>query len=231
MTEILLVLGAALAVIASQKFIRSYWFHRSTYTPSDLVIVFDDVMMCPVDGRVVYIKKVTDGLVRTTKKGTYIAENWVGKQDGYLVGIYMCIYDRHFIANPVESAITVRHIPTTANIPMMDLWEYVNFYFIGRFVDWFEEKAFSYKLQNEKVIYDYANGVKLMGIADKFVNKIEIPKGVETGEPVRQGEKIGHIRRGSQVDVFIPEELFNQWFVAVNEKVKVGEPLCQLKSR
>lgn len=227
MMTIALVALAALSVFASQKFLRSYWFHRSRYDKDTFVRLFDEAVMCPVDGTVVYVKEVTDGLVRTEKKGTYIAENWVGKQDGVLIGIYMCIYDRHFIASPVAGTVSARHEPTTANIPMMDLWEYVHFYFVGKFVDWFEEKAFRYKLQNEKVIYDYTNGMKLMAIADKFVNKIEIP---ELGD-VQQGQKIGHIRRGSQVDIFIPAELLQRLHVAPHHKMKVGELLCTQKKR
>jgi phosphatidylserine decarboxylase len=224
--------GAALAVYLSQKFVREWWFHRQNLESHPIA---DYEVTSPVDGTVVYVKNVYKGKVMTTKKGRVIEEDWVDGQDGVLVGIYMCVYDRHFIASPITDFLDdIEHRPTTANIPMMDLWEYINFYFVGRFVDWFEEKAFDYKLKNEKVIYKYFSGVRMMGIADKFVNKIEIPNSVSIKSFLTtRFEKIGHIRRGSQVDLFIPMHLIEKSDLAVlvkpNQKVKAGQVIWSKK--
>jgi len=227
--ETLLVGGAALSVWLSQKFVRDWWFSRQHYD-LDNIALLDDFVMTPVDGTIVYVKEVKDGKVTTEKKGRVIAEDWVDGESGYLIGIYMCVYDRHFVVSPVSDFVRYRHVPTTANIPMMDLWEYINFYYVGRFVDWFEEKAFSYKLHNEKIIYEFDCGIKMMGIADKFVNKIEVPEKLKHHPLVMKGEKIGHIRRGSQVDVFIPEYLFAETHLNPGDRVEVGSVLCQIKT-
>lgn len=231
MIELITLGSAGLSVYLTQKFAREWWFHRQKFDMGIISKHSYGEFAAPVDSTVVYIKEVKDGKVTTEKKGRVIDEDWVGEQDGVLIGLYMCIYDRHFIINPLTDTINVRHVKTDANIPMMDLWEYINFYVIGRFVDWFEEKAFDYKLQNEKVIYDYGSGVKLMGIADKFVNKIIIPKELlESQELIGRGIKIGHIKRGSQVDVFIPKRMFNHTDFKVGDKVKAGDILCTLKN-
>lgn len=226
----LVVGGSALAVVLSQKFTREWWFKRHTLDREKIDHYPEAAFLVPVDGTIVYIKDVHEGKLTTEKKGTMIAEDWVEGQSGILVGIYMGIYDRHFIVNPLGDFLSVRHEKTTGNIPMMDVWEYINFYYFGRLVDWFEEKAFGYKLQNEKVIYDYACGVKLMGIADKFVNKIEIPQELHDGHVYQpRGQKIGYIKRGSQVDVFIPTHLFDQLtHIKVGTTVKAGNALCRM---
>jgi phosphatidylserine decarboxylase len=58
-------------------------------------------------------------------------------------------------------------------------------------------------------------------IADQQVNKIDCS--VTEGDPVRIGERIGMIRRGSQVDLFVPRLRPGDFpGLAVGTKVRAG---------
>lgn len=189
--------------------------------------------LSPVDGTILYINDVTDGRVVTQKNGINVREDWVGKHNGVLIGIYMSIFDRHFVINPIDDLFEVAEWKKVKNggLPMMDVLEYIHFYYFGKMVSWFESKAFTYKQANEHVILKSNSGVRLMLIGDKFVNKITVNDTNPSDKKITDGlraMKIASIRRGSQVDVFIPDYLFKEMSKEVGQKVKVGETLCQM---
>jgi phosphatidylserine decarboxylase len=103
------------------------------------------------------------------------------------------------------------------NLPMVDLWEYVNFTLFRKAVNLF---AAPFHLENERMTMQISNGslvCVLILIADRFVNKIT--RFFENGQRVDQGDKISFIERGSQTDLFIPSQ-------AMSIKVRPGDQVC-----
>jgi hypothetical protein len=75
--------------------------------------------------------------------------DWDGvSPEGWLIGVYMSPLDVHYTYAPIAG--TVRRIvytPARANLPMVDLWEYVSMAWLRRAVDLLGKK---YHLQNER---------------------------------------------------------------------------------
>lgn len=110
--------------------------------------------------------------------------------------------DVHFNYAPIEGKIT-KMVKTQAktNLPMVDLWEYVNVTYFRRAIDVFSAK---YRLINERLTFLIEGSdisVATVEIADKFVNKITAY--VNEGDNLELGQKTSFIERGSQVDLII----------------------------
>jgi phosphatidylserine decarboxylase len=134
-----------------------------------------------------------------------IAKTEVGNGPGWLLGIYMTPFDVHFNRAPIDGEIRVLHYHRTgANLPMVDLWEYVNFTLFRKAVNLF---AAPFHLENERLTMQIRSGRTecfLILIADQFVNKIT--RFFTEQQQIKKGEKIAFIERGSQTDLFIPQE-------------------------
>lgn len=168
------------------------------------------LVVSPCDGRVMYIRRVEAGRVVSEKKGeripiTEITREAVGVERGWLIGIYMSPLDVHFNYAPVAGTVeSVAYHGARANLPMVDLWEYVNLVWLGRAVNLFS-KAFHFENErNTVIVNDGARRFAVVEIADRFVNKIDCF--VREGDRLEAGQKIGFIRRGSQVDLFVGDE-------------------------
>jgi phosphatidylserine decarboxylase len=170
----------------------------------------DNLILAPADGRLMYVRAVKAGEVVSDKQGKKIriselARTELGDAHGWLLGIYMTPFDVHFNRAPIEGEITTLHYRRTEmNLPMVDLWEYVNFTLFRKAVDLF---AAPFHLENERLTLQIRNGKAtcfLILIADRFVNKIT--RFFEEAQQVRMGDKISFIERGSQTDLFIPSE-------------------------
>jgi phosphatidylserine decarboxylase len=115
----------------------------------------------------------------------------------------MSPFDVHYNYAPVSGTVTAqRYRKADANLPMVDLSEYIRIAFLRRPFDNF---AAAFHLENERntvVIQDGgAPDVAVVEIADKFVNKIDIL--AHEGDALKVGSKLGFIKRGSQVDVIV----------------------------
>jgi phosphatidylserine decarboxylase len=188
-----------------------YWYLRNAYffrdplrrSPAD-----PDAILAPCDGTVVYVKPFRAGKIEVSKLGEAIPLPEIHRSshrfdDGWLIGIYMSPLDVHFNYAPVTATVAdVVHAPAAYNLPMVDLWEYVQLTFLRRAVDLF---AHRYRLVNERnTLFLHSEGrppLAMVEIADKFVNKISCF--VKAGETVRAGQKVSFIARGSQVDLII----------------------------
>ncbi|HHY92154.1 MAG TPA: phosphatidylserine decarboxylase [Firmicutes bacterium] len=190
-----------------------YWYLRSVYFFRDPVRHPPDdpaAILAPCDGTVVYVKRLHGGVIEADKLGRAIPlpelhRSVHGFDAGWLIGIYMSPLDVHFNYAPVTASVNdVVHTPAATNLPMVDLWEYVNLTFLRRAVDLF---AHRYHLVNERnTIFLRAEGrppLAMVEIADKFVNKISCF--VTAGDRVQAGQKVSFIARGSQVDLIIGE--------------------------
>jgi phosphatidylserine decarboxylase len=196
---------------------RNVFFYRDPQRP---IPPGDDLVVAPADGRVMYLHRVKAGEVVSDKQGRKIKIDELAKTDikdaeGWLLGIYMTPFDVHFNRAPIDGEITTVHYHRTgANLPMVDLWEYVNFTLLRRAVDMFARR---FHLENERMTIHIRNGRKsvfLILIADQFVNKIT--RFFQESQQIAKGEKICFIERGSQTDVFIP-------FTELSFAVKPGD--------
>ncbi len=184
---------------------RFVWFYRDPARTADAA---GDVFISPADGQVVYIKKFTGGKVVSTKLGREIKLTELTDLDlpehgdGWIVGIYMSPFDVHFNYAPASGKITrIAYTKAKANVPMVDLWEYIRFTYLRQAADNFSAKFHLVNERNSLLVegpgFDYA----VIEIADKFVNKITCF--VKEGQDLKTGDKVGFIDRGSQVDLII----------------------------
>lgn len=187
-----------------------WWFRKVFFyrDPHRAIPAGDELVLSPADGRIMYLRRVAAGEVVSQKLGQQIPISELAKTDlgnvgGWLVGIYMSPFDVHYNRAPIDGEITViHHHRTSANLPMVDLWEYLRFTLFRKAVDLF---AAPFHLQNERLTMEIQNGRMrciLILIADRFVNKIT--RFFEDAQYVSKGEKICFIARGSQTDLFIP---------------------------
>jgi len=190
-----------------------FWWFRNVFffrNPERPIPAGDDLVLSPADGRIMYVRRVAAGEVVSHKTGQQIpiaelAKTDLGNVGGWLLGIYMSPFDVHYNRAPIDGEISViHHHRASANLPMVDLWEYVSFTLFRKAVDLF---AAPFHLENERLTMQIQNGKMrcvLILIADRFVNKIT--QFFEDAQHVSKGERISFIARGSQTDLFIPSE-------------------------
>jgi phosphatidylserine decarboxylase len=153
---------------------------------------FSRQVLSPADGRILDVKDIFE-----TK---YL--NCPTKR----ISIFMSIFDVHVNRSPLEGQIEYLH------------------YIPGRFSSAFKEKA---SLDNEQVSIGIVKRIegdtnkKLMFtlIAGLIARRIVLWK--RQSDMVRKGERIGMIRFGSRVDLFLPQEV--EIAVAKGEKVFAGK--------
>lgn len=211
---------------------RKKWFFRD---PDHGQVIQDDQMiLSPVYGIVAYVKQVKDGVVVSEKKGEEIKISDITKTDwgddehpgeGWLIGIAMTALDVHYQYSPFPAQIqSIFHYQTGRNLPMFDLWEYIQITWLRKFVQlWCK----AYVLENERQTF-WLKGknakLALILIADKFVDKITTYVQVEGA--VNSGAKLSFIARGSQVDVLVCGQAGLE--VLVKPGDAVSGPLTQL---
>ena len=201
------LVGFALFTALFLWYTRKIWFFRDpdhTKTQQDL-----SALRSPVYGRVAYIRKITDGVVVSEKKGEKILikditkDDWAnGSGEGWLIGIAMTALDVHYQYAPLPGTMKeIRHHAHGRNLPMFDLWEYVQITWLRKGVQLFAKK---YVFENERQtmwIDAEKARIGLVLIADKFVAKVTTF--VREGQTVKSGGKLSFIGRGSQVDVVV----------------------------
>jgi phosphatidylserine decarboxylase len=204
-TVIISIVAVVLILTILYLLNRFVWFYRDPVRTPEAK---GKVVISPADGQVVYIKEFTDGAVESEKLGRKIALTELTElklpahAQGWIIGIYMSPFDVHFNYAPLPGVVkSIRYTKAQANLPMVDLWEYIRFSFFRRAVDNFTEKFHLANERNSLLVegpgFDYA----VIEIADKFVNKITCY--TREGLSVEPGTKVGFIDRGSQVDLII----------------------------
>lgn len=198
-------LGFALTIAGFFHWKRNIWFFRDPprRAPGD-----PGVIVAQCDGRVIYIQEIKDGQIVSEKLGTQIFIEEITKSpdappNGVLIGIYMSPYDVHFNYAPISGRVRkIVHAQVQINLPMVDLWEYIQFVWFRRAVNLL---GHAFHLQNERntIVIEGPCKVAMVEIADKVVNKIDCY--VHEGEELRQGQKVSFIKRGSQVDLILWE--------------------------
>ncbi len=192
-----------IVVIAGSLLLWRFYRDPERVTPAD-----KNSILSPADGKIIYIKKTEDGKIPfTEKKGRTFSLHDFFQSDafpskGYLIGISMNFLDVHVTRAPMEGRI--------------DLLKHIK----GLFISLKMKEAV---IQNERVLTVIDNGnfkVGVVQIASRLVRKI-VPF-IQEGYEVQRGQRIGMIRFGSQVDLYIPD--LPSFFLKVNpgDTVKAG---------
>jgi len=168
----------------------------------------ESAILSPADGRILYVKKTEDGEIPFSEKNgrkfrlTDFFMSDLLSMRGTLVGIQMNFLDVHVNRAPLDGRVT--------------LLKHIN----GLFVSLGKKEAI---IQNERVFTVIDSGyikVGIVQIASRLVRKI-VPY-IREGSEVKRGQRIGMIRFGSQVDLYLPDVPSFRIEVRPGEKVKAG---------
>lgn len=161
-------------------------------TPRRKITAKDNEIVSPADGNVIYINRIDpDSKLISVKNGSVSELSEITQSDLILrpcwqIGINMTPFDVHKNCSPISGNIIF------------------NKHIIGKF---HSLKDFLSMTENERHTYVIENKLCRVGvvqIASKRVKRID--SYVKQGDAVKQGEWLGMIRFGSQVDVFLPLE-------------------------
>lgn len=225
---ILIVIFAFLPIIIFSS-LWFYWFRNIFFfrDPIRKLPQGDRIIVSPADGRIMYIYEVNNSEIICKKNDQNININEISKiqntsGNGWLIGIYMTPFDVHYNYAPISGKVnSLYHFKAKINLPMVDLWEYINFTLLKRAVNLFSAK---FHFENERMTFLIENNIiscVVILIADKFVNKIT--KYFNLNDSLKIGQKISFIERGSQVDLFIP-------YKNLTFKVKTGQQVYGKKT-
>lgn len=181
---------------------------RFTRDPERRPPVDVDVIVSPADGTVIYVKSVDNGmLAESEKRGKkYPLKDFLSsdllQQSGTLIGIAMNFLDVHVNRSPITGRILSLHSIDGGYSSL--------------------RMATAPLLNSRKitVIDDGYCRFAVVQIASRRVRGIVSFKAV--GDEVRRGDRIGAIRFGSQVDLFVPAASRAQIGVRIGQHVKAG---------
>lgn len=218
----LVVWSMAVAVVSRLVF-EAY---RRWYFPRDpaRTIPRHARVVAPADGRVIYLERVSDGIVPIAiKRRTEIPLDEIIKGEGRppagtLVGIFLSPYDVHYQRSPIAGTIGEVTYHPAENQSMGDMFVRNLFRMERRYANSphiYENERNVIRIEGDEM------SALVVQIADQQVNRIDCY--ISEGDRVEIGQKIGMIRWGSQVDVFVPGLDPTDFSVAVGDKLKAGE--------
>jgi len=211
-----------LLVLLRWAAVTDYLYHAAVKDPERRPPA-GNVIVAPADGIVLYVKKVTEGVVpEVIKRGVPvpIVEHLKGEprrpiRDGYLIGIYMSSDSVHINRAPIEGVVRERRV---YNGPHMHMTQAETRIILTQLVPgWvsvkkllgmppydIEERAdFVLKSARETLVLEDVRDtyVYVVRIADYTVGKILT--WVDEGEQLSTGQKLGMITHGSQTDLLL----------------------------
>ena len=182
----------------------AYFFFRD---PERIPPQIENTILSPADGKVIYIKEITNGYFPIAVKGKnkiplseFTSESFISGK-GIQIGIAMSFLHVHVNRSPIDGKIVrIKRVPGLFN----------------------SLKHIDSLLENERVFTQInSERIKLgiVQIASRLVRRIDSYK--KENEKVSIGERIGIIKFGSQVDLLIdkPDIKIN---VKVGDEVKAG---------
>jgi phosphatidylserine decarboxylase len=194
-----------------------YFFFRD---PNRTAPLRDDWIMSPADGTVIYIKEITQGEFpfavkngNTIPLSEFTTENLIADR-GIQIGIAMNYLNVHVNRSPIAGKVTMlKPVP-------------------GLFASL---KHIESLLENERCLMVFENSslkVGIVQIASRLVRRI-VPF-VKAGQEVQQGDRVGRITFGSQVDLLVPYQDNLKVCVKEGDEVFAGTSLivelCKSKS-
>lgn len=195
------------AVVASIGAIMFFFFRDPERTPPKK----EELIMSPADGTVVYIKEVEDAKFPFAVKNNnriplseFTREELIPDR-GIQIGIAMNYLNVHVNRSPIRGAVKmVQAVP-------------------GKFASL---KHVQSLLENERALLVFENEnlkVGIVQIASRLVRRIV--SYVEEGQEVEQGQRVGMIKFGSQVDVLLSHRDDLEIEVEVGQEVTAGETI------
>ena len=149
-------------------------------------------VISPADGSIIYVRKLEKGEIPVAvKENGYSRLEELAKTSllddlGWQVGINMTPFDVHKNCAPISGRIVL------------------NQHFNGKFWSLKDMKSQTENERNTYVIQNDDTKVGVVQIASRMVRRID--SYVKEGEMVDQGDWLGMIRFGSQVDVILPAD-------------------------
>jgi phosphatidylserine decarboxylase len=149
-------------------------------------------IVSPADGKIIYIRKIAEGEIPESVKGSRtsmleeLTKTTLLNDGGWHIGINMTPFDVHKNCAPINGEVIL------------------NRHFNGKFLSLKDEASRSENERNTWVIANNEVKVGVVQIASRLVRRIDAY--VREGATVRQGDWIGMIRFGSQVDVILPPD-------------------------
>lgn len=239
-----LLLLATIVVLLRYAAVTDYLYHAAIKDPERHPPP-GAVILAPADGTVLYVRKVTAGVIpEVVKRGVPVAMYRHMKTDsarvfadGWLIGIYMNGDSVHINRVPIAGVVTERIV---FNGPHMDMteaertimltqlipgWVAVKKLFGFRPYDIEDSADFVLKSARETLVFEDVRGadVYVTRIADYAVGKILT--WVHEGEPVETGQRMGMITWGSQTDVYFESTPGTEIAVSVGQFVYGGETI------
>ncbi len=165
-------------------------FLRFFRTPRRKIAANPDIIISPADGNIIYIRRVEKGEIPEAIKGNVISrleeltKTPLLDENGWLIGINMTPFDVHKNCSPISGVISL------------------NQHFKGGFLSLKDKHSITENERNTYVIQGSKILVGVIQIASRLVRRID--SYVNQGDYVEQGEWIGIIRFGSQVDLILP---------------------------
>ncbi len=195
----------AIAAVASVGAILFFFFRDPERTPPQRA----DQIVSPADGTVVYVHKIQDGRFPFAVKNNNriplleFAQADLVPDQGVQIGIAMNYLNVHVNRSPIAGAVRmVKAVP-------------------GKFQSL---KHIHSLLENERALLVFENEhlkVGIVQIASRLVRRIV--SYVEEGQILAQGDRVGMIKFGSQVDVLVEHRTDLNIQVQVGDEVTAGE--------
>ena len=203
---ILVMVIVVCLMIIQQIFFRKIFFNRKVCPAR--IGRYD--FMSPVDGTVVYDRRLDRGHIYSDKLGE---KHYAGKihKKSWHIGIFMTPFDRHYVTCPVDAEIiNIERFSAGLNLPMLDLLEHFRVMFMRKFDNWLERHLSGWLTVNERCIITFRclntnEKFKIILIGDKYVNKIDVF--FKKNDIIDAGNSIAFIKRGSQCDLVIPRSM------------------------
>lgn len=176
------------------------YFHRN---PHREITVDSNVVFSPADGTVVYVKEINQGeIIESVKKKHRmkltelldVETSEVKNVTGYIIGIELQLFDVHVTRAPISGVKVLDHHVSGRIVPMTNpLFEVIN-----------DRETVVLKEDQNSAL---ALQVAIIQIAT-FITRT-VKSVVRHKKQIQQGEQLGMIRLGSQVDVVIYSEHVN----------------------
>lgn len=206
---VLVVLGIEFLTYVGQI---AYLFYRDPERnpPAD-----ENAIVSPADGKVIYIKELAKGeFLQGTKKGKKsffdeLNETKLSEHELYQIGIALMFTDVHINRSPIGGTIKLlKHQP-------------------GKFFSLRVPEAADVNERNSVLIENPKIMIGLVQIASRLVRRID--SFVTEGQNIEIGTRIGIIKFGSQIDVFIPKNKVEALEIKKGQYLYAGETiLCRI---
>ena len=190
-----------------------FLFYRD---PERIPLQDPDAVLSPADGTVIYIKEISRGSIPSAvKKGAAnlldeLSETVLIDEALWQIGIAMMFTDVHVNRSPIGGRVKmIKHRP-------------------GKFLSLRKAAALNVNERQTIVIENDRTTVGLVQIASRLVRRIECY--IREGENIQAACRIGMIKFGSQVDLFIPKAKVGDIVVKEGLYLYAGQTVvCRLK--